>query len=170
MPRVHVVKKARKDYPSQGIKKGDQYYWWKFNFSKVIHKSKTRPQRSQLTRSDFLSSLYDLQDNWNWEANEELESQRDDLVSQITELKEQCEESLQNMPEHLQESSDSGQTLQERIEALDQWISDLEGINCDWETLVPDNFSDLDEDEQEEEKQAAFEAIIEELQGVECSL
>ena len=32
MPRVHFVKKARKDYPSTGIQKGDSYYWWQFRY------------------------------------------------------------------------------------------------------------------------------------------
>ena len=56
MPRVYFVKKARKDYPV-GIKKGDSYYWWKFRYG-GIHRSKTRPRPSQLTQSEFLSTIY----------------------------------------------------------------------------------------------------------------
>jgi len=32
MPRVHFVKKARRDYPDDDIKKDESYYWWKFRF------------------------------------------------------------------------------------------------------------------------------------------
>lgn len=129
MTRVRKVKKAQKDYPRFGIKKGDTYYWWKFNFRPEI-KSKTYPTRSQLTNSGFLKDLYELEDN--------LDPDRDDLsgwvestVEQIQEMIDQCQESLDNMPEALQESSDSGQMLQERIDALEAWISDLESVDIE---------------------------------------
>ena len=35
MPRVST-QKAAKDYPDQGIKKGDQYFHWKFRFGGVV--------------------------------------------------------------------------------------------------------------------------------------
>ena len=50
MPRVYTVNAARKDYPDDGISKGDTYYYWKFNYGSKV-KSKTYPKRSQLTRS-----------------------------------------------------------------------------------------------------------------------
>jgi seryl-tRNA synthetase len=170
MPKVQEVKKARNDYPDQGIKKGEPYFWWKFNFSKTINRSKKYPSRSQLTKSSFLSGLYDLQDDWTWEENDELDSQRDDLVSQIEELKSQCEDSLSNMPEHLQESSDSGMTLQERIEALDEWIDNLNSVDCDIETHLPDGYNEMSEEDQEYAKEEAIQQIIDELSSCECNL
>jgi len=40
--------RARKDYPAQGIKKGDSYWKWSFRFGGTF-KSLTKPQPSQLT-------------------------------------------------------------------------------------------------------------------------
>lgn len=169
MPKVHVVEKARKDYPAQGIKKGEKYYWWKFRFRNPI-KSKTYPKRSQLTQSEFLGWLYDIQDTWQWSSEaDDLEGQRDELVSEINNMKEELEDRLENMPDQLKDA-DSGSILQERIDALEQWASDLEGVDCDIERFLPDNFEELSEEEKEEEQQAATEALIEELSGCECSL
>ena len=94
MPRIHHVKSARKNYPSAGIKKGDSYYWWKFRYSSR-QLSKTPPRASQLTQSEFLSQVYDLQDAigaWSSEAKtteEELsdvESAIEGWISRIHEL------------------------------------------------------------------------------------
>lgn len=142
MARVNTVKKAQKDYPRFGIKKGDTYYWWKFNFGPEI-KSKTYPSRSQLTRSGFLSELYELEDSLEPDR-ENLADWVSDTVSRIQELLDQCQESLDNMPEALQESSDSGNTLQERIDALESWIGDLESVDTD----VPD-VDDIELDDEE---------------------
>lgn len=57
MPRVHYVKKARKD--NGCVSKGESYYWWKFRYgSKCM--SKKPPKASQLTQSEFLSTVYDI--------------------------------------------------------------------------------------------------------------
>lgn len=134
MPRVHSVKKARKAYPIYGIEPGDPYYWWKFRYRPRIM-SKTYPKRSQLTQSGFLSQLYDLEDGVTSDCtSDQLES----LIAGLEVLGEECQESLDNMPEHLQESSSSGMLLQERIDALEGWVADLQGI------LDDDDNSDLD--------------------------
>lgn len=146
---------ARKDYPQDGIKKGDTYWKWQFNFSKTVHRSLKPPTRSQLTQSSFLSQLYDLEDNMDFDR-EDLEGSVQNFVSDIENLKDECQSSLDNMPEHLQESSDSGMLLQERIDGLDQWISDLEGVDLD-----------VDEELSDEEKENRIDEVIEELQA--CS-
>lgn len=154
MPKVHHVKKCRKDYPEKDIKKGDEYWWWKFNFGPTI-RSKTKPRRSQLTRSGFLSQLYEIQDNSSrWDditSTDDFEAIRDDLINELTELKEECECNLENMPQHLQESSQSGETLTERIDGLDSWISDLESVDLeiDEELDVEDRESRVEEIKQE---------------------
>lgn len=150
-----TVQVARKDYPEQGIVKGDTYYRWQFNFSKVVHRSKTRPSRSQLTQSSFLSQLYDLEDNLLLDRDD-LEGSVQILVSEIEQLRDECQDSLDNMPEHLQETSDSGITLQERIDALEDWISQLESVDLE-----------VDEELTEEEKETRLDDIIEELES--CS-
>lgn len=93
MARVHTVKKARKDYPQFGIKKGDAYYWWAFRFGPTI-KSKTYPKRSQLTQSSFLSQLYDLQDRQQSMPYEDLaDGDLDDFASEVETLRDECQDS-----------------------------------------------------------------------------
>jgi hypothetical protein len=125
MPRVNYVKKARKDNPA--VKAGEPYYWWKFRFGPKRY-SKTRPARSQLTQSEFLATVWDLQDEF-VVSSDNIEGDIEDLVSTLEELRDQCQDSLDNMPESLQETSDAGALLQERIENLDSAIDDLQAID-----------------------------------------
>lgn len=120
--------------------------------------SKTYPKRSQLTQSSFLQSLYELQDNFSFDQDDP-GSSRDELINEIENLRDECQSSLENMPEHLRETSDSGLMLQERIEALEAWVSDLEQVDCE-----------IDEELSDEEREERAEEIITELQGCECSL
>lgn len=131
------------------IAAGESYYWWAFkNGGK--HFSKERPKPSQLTQSNYLSQLYEIQermDEIKVESPEDLESVLDDLKSDLENLKDETQGSLDNMPEGLQ-SGPTGELLQERIDALDNAISELEGIDCsdyeepDLETYI----SEMDED------------------------
>lgn len=159
MARAHFVKKARRNYNDAGIKKGESYYWWKFNFSKYIHRSKTAPRRSQLTQSGFLAQLYDIEDNIsdmsveNYSCGDDIRSDLDSFIGDIQSLLDECQNNLDNMPEHLQESSSSGETLRERIDALEGWISELESINCDFELYdndIKNEIATLIENEQTE--------------------
>ena len=68
MTRAHFVKKARKDHPEGDIKKGDSYWWWAFMVGGrggPKHYSKTQPKASQLTQSEYLGSIADIQDELN---------------------------------------------------------------------------------------------------------
>jgi hypothetical protein len=64
MARVHQ-KTAAKDYPAQGIKKGDTYFTWKTRqtFGKsyygVVHRSLTRPVTT--SQSPFQSAMDEFQ-------------------------------------------------------------------------------------------------------------
>lgn len=135
MPRVHTVEKARKNYPEYGIKKGDKYYWWKFRYGGK-RMSKTYPKQSELTQSAYLSAIYDLQDRINGiSANtpEDLTADRDDIVSELETLRDETQDRLDSMPEHLQDTSSSGDLLRERIDALENAISELEGVDLDYD-------------------------------------
>lgn len=141
MPKVHFVKKARKPIEHAGIQVGDSYYWWKFRFGgKRV--SKTRPNRSQLTQSGFLSQLYDLEDGIDARLrshvdddggidSDEVKGELDSIADDLESLKDECEESLENMPENLRESSWSAELLQERIDALEEWSEGLRSIHVD---------------------------------------
>lgn len=83
------------------------------------------PSRSDLTQSSFLKSLYGIQDDAVPDCD--LESHRDDLISQLEGLRDETQGSLDNMPEGLQQG-DTGQLLQQRIENLEQGIDSLQNI------------------------------------------
>ncbi len=141
MPRVHFVKKARKADKAAGIKKGDSYFWWKFRYG-GMRKSKVRPRSSQLTQSEYLSTMYaaqetiedalsDLTTAWDDDGadrealREELagvcESVRDDVESAGSD----CDEKLNNMPDSLQQGS-TGELLQQRVDACETMRDSLD--------------------------------------------
>ena len=113
------------------IKKGEPYYWWQFAYSpKQI--SKTPPKASQLTQSEFLGWLYDLQERIENISDgisiEDLESEVDEIKSEMEEKKDEQEEKRSNMPEGLQDSG-SGEILQQRYDVLESAISEIESID-----------------------------------------
>ena len=128
MPRVHHVKSARKDNPV--AKKGESYYWWKFRYGGKRY-SKTPPKPSQLTQSPYFSSIRSLV-----EMIEEQEVRDEDMLNDLKEqvrdelesIQSECQDSLDNMPDALQYSP-TGELLQERIDACDSAISDIDMID-----------------------------------------
>lgn len=164
MPRVHFVKKARKDYPQYGIVRGSSYYHWSFRYG-GRRMSKTYPKPSQLTQSEFLAQLYDLQEEIAGakpENVEELVDLRDDWCNRIRDLGSECDEKLNNMPEGLQQG-DTGQLLQERIDAMENWACDLENINLD----IDDT---LEGDALESAQKELLEDGLQQIQGTDCGL
>jgi hypothetical protein len=125
MPRVYS-QKARKDYPQQGIKKGDIYYQWckrpGGRGKGITYKSLTRPTRAQLTSSDFLSTVYGIFDA---EFNEP--SDFENAAEEVRTAGEECQEKLDNMPESLQYAP-SGEMLQTRIDSCEEAASMFEEI------------------------------------------
>ena len=132
MARATFVKAAQKD--NSAVKKGESYYWWKFRFGGK-HYSKTRPKSSQLTQSAFLGTVYAIVESIEdtepssfkngSDMQSFIESTKDDIAS----LRDETQDSLDNMPEHLQESSSSGELLTERIELLEEWETNIDGID-----------------------------------------
>lgn len=127
MPRVHYVKKARKDNPV--AKRGEPYYWWKFRFGGKRY-SKEYPKRSQLTQSAYYASVFELQDmvdDYVIENEDDFDSCKDDILNAIDDISQECQDSLENMPENLQYSPNA-ELLQERIAACEGAQSDIESI------------------------------------------
>lgn len=190
MPRVKQVT-ARKDYKDtftgEAIKKGEKYYKWKFNFSRTVYRSKTVPKPQQLTKSGFQQALYDIQDSIAaLTASESIADDLQSIIDEIQSLLDEQQSSLDNMPDRLQESSSSGQLLQERIDGLQNWIDELEGITTD---VDEPNEEELKEELTEEEKalpegeiktrleelkneklQEGYEEILEEIQNTDPGL
>ncbi len=144
MARVTFVKKARKDYPEAGIKKDESYFWWKFQYGSKM-RSKIRPKQSQLTQSEFLSRYYSIQESIEGFTVESVQSDTEFMIGELEDMRDECQEKLDNMPDHLRDCSSSGETLSERIDGFEGWISELE--NIDWDRL---NDNELEEAVQEE--------------------
>lgn len=156
MPRVTHVEHARKEQKCDNgeiVKVGEPYYWWKFRYGSK-HVSKTQPRPSQLTQSEFLGTIYDLQDRIEEISSDDIregtaESIIDDVISQLEDLKSETEDKLSNMPEQLQDS-DTGQLLQGRCDSIDEWIGDLENVK-----------SEIPEDAEAEEESEIEDALTE---------
>jgi hypothetical protein len=116
------------------IAKGESYYWWQFkNGGK--HFSKTEPKPSQLTQSSYLSQLYSIQERINeFETSnvEDLENFVDELKGDLETLRDDTSDSLDNMPENLK-TSPTGELLQERIDNLENAISEFENIDTSYD-------------------------------------
>jgi len=181
MPRVHH-RKARKDYPASGIKKGDMYYTWDLKTgprSSITYRQLTPPKPWQLTSSPFLQEYYRLQhaiENLVAESAEDLEAQMENLRGEIEALAEETREKFDNMPEGLQQG-DIGQLLEERADGLDSWVSDLEGVDLDFsfeeeepsQHHEPDAHAAWEERKEEAERQFVEDAIAE-IQGFDPGL
>jgi len=73
----------------------------------------------------------------------DIEDMRQDLVDEIEGMRDECEDSLQNMPDHLQETSEAGEMLQERIDAMDNWSSELDCIDIEPEEKTDETLADV---------------------------
>lgn len=152
MARATFVKKAAKDYPEHGIKKGESYWWWSFRFGGKFY-SKKEPRPSQLTQSEFASTVLALQeaaDDDGPTTIEEFESKRDELVSSLQDLASETREKFDNMPEGLQQG-DTGSLLEERADAVDQAESDISCVEVDFDE------SDFEIEREEDESDEDFE-------------
>lgn len=120
MARVHQ-RVARKDYPREGIKKGDTYYTWKTrttvgkSYISRVHRSLTRP--ASTSSSEFLNTLAEIQKSLS-EA-EDADALRA-VAEEIRALGEAEGEKFDNMPEGLQQG-ETGQLLEERRDGCNEW-------------------------------------------------
>ena len=123
MPQVHK-RKARKDYPEHGIKKGDTYYTWKFRRS-AVQRSLKAPLPEQLTQSPFEQEWIPLNrevSNFEGTADELRE-----LAERARELGEEQGEKRDNMPESLQ-SGPTGELLEERASECEELAEELDDL------------------------------------------
>jgi hypothetical protein len=124
------LQKAAKDYPAQGIKKGQSYYYARIKTgprsSKEI-RSLTPIPRGQLTSSAFLSAMYDLEDRLAAVTGPlaDLEATLDEIATDVRALGEEEREKYDNMPEGLQQGS-TGELLDERANGMEEWADSIE--------------------------------------------
>ena len=131
------------------IKTGETYYTWSINFGGT-YIQKTPPTASQLTTSEFLKAAYDINDRlaaFSADSPEDVESGIDEIKSEIENLRDETQEKFDNMPDGLREG-DTGQLLEERVEACDECINELDQIDIDFEPYEKDEEGDEDEEEE----------------------
>ncbi len=143
--------KARKEYICSKCQKtispGETYKKITAMYSKPrIVCNDCKVPRSELTSSEYLAWLYDLQDTFEINDESDVESLSEELENQVSELQDRFD----NIPESLQDG-DAGTLLQERIDTLESAISDLEQIDFDDIEEEPDD-EDADAEELLEEK------------------
>ena len=138
MPKVHYVKKARKD--NSAVQKGQPYYWWKFAYSPK-QRSKTHPRASQLTQSDKLSRYYGAQ-----ETIEDLNAQAhiyditialQEVADEVREIGEEYQESADNIREYFEES-ETADECEEKSYVCDSTADSIEEAISSIEDLDPD--------------------------------
>lgn len=158
MPRVTHVKSARKDNPV--CKKGESYFWWKFRYGGKRY-SLTRPKQSQLTQSAYFSTLYGMSESiteYELADADDWETLKEDISMQLQDLQSETQDSLDNMPDSLQYSP-TGELLQERIDALDSAVSDVECLDdpeeYEEEDFTREPFDDDEEFESDEDRDVA---------------
>lgn len=153
MPRP-IQRKAQKDYPDHGIKKGDLYWYVSMKTgprSSTIKRSLTPFKASQLTTSAFLGGWYAAQEDFAASSKES-----DDIraaAETIRELGNEARESFDNMPEGLQQG-DTGQRLETRADEAETAADELDNLADEWDALEePEEPALGDRDEDDEDYQ-----------------
>lgn len=150
------------------INVGESYYTWCFYGGQPQY-SKERPKPSQLTQNWFKQELYSIQEKIEEFEPEDIEDVAtfvDDIRSDAESLRDECQEHLDNMPEQLQDS-DSGQTLQDRIDNLDSVIGDIDNFDSEFESEIEKEDDETDDEfleRQSEEKQQWLDDKTSEIQ------
>jgi hypothetical protein len=161
------TQRARKDYPEQGIKKGDTYFSWKLSIKSPLRRSLSRPKPSQLTMSDFWQEVYSIKEQAEATVPEfdGIESDIEDIKSQIENHRDEQDSRKSNMPDNLQEGP-TGELLQGRYDALDECVDTLGGIDATGE------FVEATGDELEEAKanraDEIWSEVIDALEQISC--
>lgn len=134
MIELHHVKRARKDYPQIGVKKGESYWWWEPPLRGQRLISKEKPARCEYaTTSPTLSKIFALED---FEYSiDNLEADVDFILEEInlliSELKALGNDAFRKIRPNAKLAYN--RATQERIHLLSKWVYELENIDLDRE-------------------------------------
>ena len=125
MPRVHR-RVAAKDYPGDGIAKGQTYWTWRMRTARsgITRRSATPPKPEQLTTSEYAQTWLPLNREVGAFAGEP--DDLEELIERARALGEEQHERLENMPEGLQ-TGPAGELLSERASECEALADALEG-------------------------------------------
>jgi microsomal dipeptidase-like Zn-dependent dipeptidase len=127
--KIYFIKKANKDYLTEGIEKGDEYYYCE---PKGLRKT-TRKIRRHTAKEisawilrymkSFQGEFASNMDSWSQTLNGlEDEDQKEELLQEINDFIEQKQQNLDNIPHSLQESH----VLNEQIDELEQFRDEVQ--------------------------------------------
>lgn len=187
MARV-FTQKAGKDYPAQGIKKGDVYYQWSF-FRGPTMRSATRPRPSQLinspTHSMAVACGEALEDALNpkgdapFKCPNDVKEAIEGVLGKVEEAISDHEEAISTMQDAFPNGNPTIEEFETRRDALQQFQSDIEDAVNEIDTLDPQSYIDDEakgksvetfDDLNEEEKSDMIDAALEAAANVELSL
>ena len=155
MGKVSIIKKSRKEFKcnkcGKVIPAGSKYYKGEINFGPTIVRCEECKLESwEVTTSDYQLSVGEIVYRWRDNYNLE-EGVNEDIASALEEIRDDLQDRLDNMPEGLQEG-DVGQLIQERIDALESAIDDLNSFDLDdaKQEIADEYVSNLPPEEAEE--------------------
>lgn len=147
---------ARKDYPRDGIKKGDTYYYTKLKLQRGgIEKRSLKPFKpSQLTTSGFkiafLSAGEGFEEAMKGGDYSTLASALSDAAEAIRDAGQEARDAFDNMPEGLQQG-DTGQLLEARADGCDSKADELDDLASQAESEEAPDESDFKKPEDGED-------------------
>lgn len=128
MAKLHHVKKAAKDNPACGIKKGQEYWFqWKRTSQKVRAKRTiylTKPKPSQLASSAFMAEVLAIEEGL--EGCDSLDTIRE-AADAIRDVGEDCQTKADYMPNNLR-NSPTVELLLERAMRCEEIATELENV------------------------------------------
>lgn len=165
--------KANKDYPKEGIKKGEKYWYWAFYRGPTIRSPKP-PRPSQLVNSPNLSQLYQARESFEdalvaATCPDDVVSAIDDAISAADDCEEAYEETKSNLEDAFTGGCPAIEDCEEKIGNIQEWKDALESAKAEIEqfdlTLYLPEGNDSEsadwDDLNDEGKAQALEAAIE---------
>lgn len=174
MAKVQVIQKSRKEYKCSKCGKvipvGSKYYKGEINFGPtIIRCSDCKLEAWEVTTSDWQLSTGAIINRW--EENYGLsDSTPEEIRDEIENIMDEQQERLDNMPEGLQEG-DVGCMLQERIDACEAAMDELDNIDIDSikSEALEAVFSDADdEDDDNPYEDMDYDEVLDKLQTVDA--
>ncbi len=135
MTKLHFVKKARKTKRGTPVKRGLPYYWFQFSRCPKQY-SLTKPKRSAYaTRSEYLRTLMDLEDEFNDVLKEassgqatldETKASLEEMANEVAELRNDTADKLENVRDAFPNGSPTADLLEDRVEQCQTLKDELE--------------------------------------------
>jgi len=159
MPKI-VSSVARKDYPAEGIRKGQTYYSWK-PYRGATQRSATYPRPSQLTNSK-MKGVYEAMESMT-DAVSQATSPED-----IASLAGECATACRAIADEYRDSASNfgvagtNAEWEAKADSIDSYCDDLEAAAAEVEALSIDDYIDEDEaGEREVKKPTKFDELSE---------